>query len=280
MSILIIPLGIFLGLIYAGIDRKLTARMQNRIGPPVWQPIYDIVKLWIKEEVSPKGVGPLYYLFPILTFMSAVLVLLVIPFGPVHFSGDVFLLIYLLVMVSTFMALSGFATNNYFGFIGAWRTIVQLVGTELPFIIVIITLILQTDSLSIMDFTKAYNILPFAFIAFIISNQAKLNRGPFHIPDAETEIIAGIETEYSGRRLMLLYLTHAIELFVLVSITAAFFLMPLTVLDFLVKSLVVLFIMICMRVVVARLRIDQSFKFLWFYIAPLALIDLIRVVLL
>lgn len=277
-SLALIPLALIAGLLYEGIDRKLAARMQNRIGPPVWQPIYDILKLLEKESLRPEGTGPYFTVFPLLALASTSVVL---PFiFTITFEGDVLLVIYLLAMSMAFLALSGFASLSPFGTVGGWREILQFIGYEFPFIVAVLAVALQSNSLSLGYISTASHSLPFAFSAFLLAIQAKLSRPPFHIPEAETEIVAGIETEYSGTRLAVLRLTKATELFVLVSLAVVLFFGLGTLKWFALNSLMVLFLLILTKVIVARLRIDQSIRFFWLFLGPLALIDLLRMVLL
>ena len=121
--------------------------------------------------------------------------------------------------------------------------------------------------------------LPFAFAAFLLTAQAKLMRAPFNIPDAETEIVAGIATEYSGTRLALLEFTHNLELVIMLTLATVLFLgfqsWPL----FFLHTFIILLALITIRFITARLRIEQSLRFLLFFVTPLALIDLLLVML-
>ena len=287
--------GFLLSIIYSGIDRKLGAHMQNRIGPPILQPLYDLLKLIQKEDIHPEGISFFYALFPPLTLASAILLLLLLPLPTQLFSFtyDSLLLIYLLAMSSAFLILSGFSSNSTFASHGSWRHMLQLIGSELPFLIAFATLILATNSYSLstsilasgsFSLSKisaaAPHFYPFAFLAFLLASQAKLSRPPFHIPDAETEIVAGITTDYSGKKLALLEYSHMLELFVLISLAVLLFIGYSTPLSFLLHSLIILFLLTALRFIIARFRIDQSIQFLWLALAPVALIDLVRVMLL
>ena len=272
--------GFLLSIIYSGIDRKLGAHMQNRIGPPILQPLYDLLKLIQKEDIHPEGISFFYALFPPLTLASAILLLLLLPLPTQLFSFtyDSLLLIYLLAMSSAFLILSGFSSNSTFASLGSWRHMLQLIGSELPFLLAFATLIVSANSFSLSKISaSAPHLFPFAFIAFLISSQAKLSRAPFNIPDAETEIVAGITTDYSGKKLALLQYAHMLELFVLISLTVLLFIGYSTPELFLLHSLIILFLMTTLRFIIARFRIDQSIKFLWLALAPIALIDLVRV---
>ncbi len=277
-SLALAPLALAIGLLYEGIDRKLAARMQNRVGPPILQPFYDIWKLIEKEHMRPEGTGIYFTVFPLLALCSVIVVVPLL--FTLSFEGDILLILYMLAMSTAFLALSGFASLNPFGAVGGWREILQFIGYEFPFIVATLAVALQSNSLSIGYISTASHFLPFAFFAFLLAVQAKLSRPPFHIPEAETEIVAGIETEYSGTRLAALHLVKSVELFALISFAVLLFFGFGTIEWFALNSLAILFFLSLTKVLVGRLRIDQSVRFFWLFLGPLALIDLIRVVLL
>ncbi|MCK4335518.1 MAG: NADH-quinone oxidoreductase subunit H [Candidatus Aenigmarchaeota archaeon] len=266
-----------IGFLYLGIMRKVAAHMQHRIGPPIWQPFLDFFKLLSKENIQTKdSVGFLLTLCPIISFASVLTVIIFVPvagFGMVSFQGSVFVVIYFLVMSSAFLALAGFATGNPFGSVGSIREITQLVSYEFPFVVSLITIGYLTGFEIIPYFSLHF---PFAFLAFLTGVLGKLSLPPFHIPEAEQEIVAGPLTEYSGPRLAMFELARAIGFWVLISIGAVFFLGAGNIVMFAVNSLALLFVLIIFRVVFARLRISNAFRLYWFIIGPLAVIDLVR----
>ncbi|MCK4531569.1 MAG: NADH-quinone oxidoreductase subunit H [Candidatus Aenigmarchaeota archaeon] len=266
-----------IGFLYLGIMRKVAAHMQHRIGPPIWQPFLDFFKLLSKENIQTKdSVGFLLTLCPIISFASVLTVIIFVPvagFGMVSFQGSVFVVIYFLVMSSAFLALAGFATGNPFGSVGSIREITQLVSYEFPFVVSLITIGYLTGFEIIPYFSLHF---PFAFLAFLTGVLGKLSLPPFHIPEAEQEIVAGPLTEYSGPRLAMFELARAIGFWVLISIGAVFFLGAGNIVMFAVNSLALLFVLIISRVVFARLRISNAFRLYWFIIGPLAVIDLVR----
>lgn len=278
MEIILFPslgiVAIFLGFIYEGIDRKITARMHNRIGPPVVQPIYDFFKLLMKENITPEQVIHFSF-FPILAVASALTTAYLV-FNFISFQGDVVLLIFLLILTTMAIALSGFSSAGAFSVVGGIREIILLIGYEVPLAIAIILASLSSGSFSLHDVYAGHSFLPFAFLGFLLCTQAKLTRSPFHIADADTEIVAGVYTEFSGVRYALLRLTHAIELFIMVSLAVMLFLNSRG-LSFILYSAIVLFFLIVLKVVTARFRIEQSFKFFWGIITPLVLIDFLRI---
>ncbi|NIP40015.1 MAG: hypothetical protein GTN39_00695 [Candidatus Aenigmarchaeota archaeon] len=268
-----------IGLLYEGIARKFAAHAHHRIGPPVWQPFMDWVKLMFKENIRPReGIGFLMTLCPIISFASILTVILFVPIaGLVLFSfpGSLFVVIYFLVMYSAFFAIAGFATGNPFGYVGGMREVTQIVSYEFPFIVSLLTLGFLTG-FEIVPFLSLQ--FPFAFLAFITGVQGKLCLPPFHIPEAEQEIVSGHLTEYSGPRLAMFELSKAVGFWVLISLGAVYFLGAQNIVTFFVNSLIILTLIIIIRTIFARLRISQAFRFYWFVIGPLALIDLVRVV--
>lgn len=270
---------IAIGFLYEGIARKVAAHAHHRIGPPIWQPFLDWVKLMSKENIQAKqGIGFLMTLSPIISFASLLTVMLFIPvagFVIFSFHGSLLVVIYFLVMYSAFFAVAGFATGNPFGYVGGVREITQIVSYEFPLIVSLLTLGLLTG-FEIIPFLSLQ--FPFAFLAFITGIQGKLCLPPFHIPEAEQEIVAGHLTEYAGPRLAMFELSKAVGFWVLISLGAVYFLGATSIITFFVNSLMLLVLIIIIRTIFARLRISQAFRLYWFVIGPLALIDMVRVI--
>jgi formate hydrogenlyase subunit 4 len=267
-----------IGFFYQGILRKVSAHMHHRIGPPIWQPFLDWIKLLSKENIEPsKSIGFLMTLCPIVSFAATLTVILFIPigsFGLISFEGNLIMVIYFLILSSVFFAIAGFSSGNPFGSVGSIREITQIFSYEFPFIVSLITMGLFTN-FTIQPFLAWQ--FPFALLAFITSLQGKLALPPFHIQEAEQEIVAGPLTEYSGPRLAMFELSKAINFWVLLSLGSVLLLGAINLLSFAINSIVLLFLVIVMRTIFARLRISQSFRLFWFVIGPLALIDLVRV---
>jgi formate hydrogenlyase subunit 4 len=196
--------------------------------------------------------------------------------GPalISFEGSLFVVIYFLIISSFSLAVAGFATGNPLGSVGSIREITQLIAYEFPFVVSLVTIGIMTN-FGVVPFAAFH--LPFAFLAFVAGIQGKLSLPPFHIPEAEQEIVAGPLTEYSGPRLAMFELAKAVGMWVLVSLGAVFFMGAVNIFSFALNSLALLILIIIMRVVFARLRISQAFRLYWFVIGPLAIIDLVRV---
>ncbi len=280
---------ITLSLIYFGIVRKLNARMQNRIGPPLWQPFLDLLKLLHKEDITPEQAKIGYTFWPFIAMVSIITAALLTPIGGIVPLGnsDVIILIYFMIFGSLALYLSGFSSANPFSVVGAVRGIVQMIGYELPFVVSIIISIFASGNrlspLAINNYQVAGNwiglLFPFASIAYFISLLAKVEMPPFHSPDAHQEIVAGYYTEYTGTRLAMIHTTHMVKLFALISIGIAFFFGGAAdMFTFLWKSLVILFFVVLSKATMARFRIDYVLRFCWIF-GFLALFDLARVLL-
>lgn len=289
-------------LLFGGIDRKITGHMQNRIGPPIWQEFLDVGKLFTKEDITPAAAqGLVFTAAPFLALGSIVAIMLLLPINssqPVLTSvADLIVIIYLLNIPAICMMLGGYSSACPFGVVGSSRYMVQLFGYELAFILAVLAAALGVGSLSlgkIVEYQAQHgwlilrpHLLP-AVVASLISAQGKVLRVPFDLPEAETEIVHGPLTEYSGPKLALFRIAYNIEVFAVAALIVALFLGgPVAhtvagiyvpgVVSFLIKCFAVLLLTTCIRNIAARLRIDQALKFFWIFVALLALISLLLV---
>jgi len=290
-----------LGLLFMGIDRKVTAHMQHRIGPPIWQEFLDFGKLLGKEDITPAAAqGAVFTLAPLLALGAAVTVVLLLPINSAQPAltsvADLIVIIYLLNIPAISIMLGGYSSASPFGAVGASRYVVQLFSYELIFIITALTAAFEVGSLSLSNIVtyQAQNgwlvfKAPLAAAAILVALQGKILRAPFDIPEAESEIVHGALTEYSGPKLGLMRLAYGIELFAVAGlITVLFFGGPVAhtiagveipgVVSFLIKTFAIVLLTTNIRNIVARLRIDQAMKFFWTIIALLAIVNLIIVV--
>ena len=268
---------VFMGFIYEGVLRKITARMQHRIGPPIWQPFFDWIKTMTKENTTPKaGNGFLMTLCPIISFDSAMTAVLFVPIAGVPaitFEGNIFIFLYFLLQAVVFLAIAGFASGSPFGIIGSIREITQIVSYEFPFILSVIT-IGFFSAFAIEPFVSLE--FPFAAVGFILGIMGKSGLAPFHIPEAEQEIVAGPITEYTGPRLGIVQLAKAALLWVSISSATVMLFGGGNILWFFAKSFIIILILAFLKNIFSRLRISQAFKLYWFVVMPLVLIDLVR----
>lgn len=278
IALLLFPGGLFLlaaGLIYEWADRKLLARLQNRVGPRWFQPLADVLKLLAKEEVIPEGVDPrLFIALPIIALAGGLTAALYVPiagFQPAYgFRGDLIVTLYLLSMLTLCMGLAGANTLDRFSLVGATRTLTQLFSYEAPFLLALLGPAVAAGSWQIGDilaYTSNHWLVvtqPLGFIVVLIGLMGKLELPPFDAPEAETEIVAGAMTEYSGRGLALFRLGKGVEMVIGLTLVAAFYLGGVAnPFWFLVKTLALLLLVVAIQAVLARLRIDQTVGLWW-----------------
>jgi len=288
IALLLFPSGLFLlaaGMFYEWVDRKLLAQYQNRIGPRWFQPLADFVKLLAKEEVIPEDSNPyLFIILPVIALAGGLTAALYVPvFGvsPAHsFNGDLIVTIYLLSLLTLCMGLAGSNTMDRFSLVGATRTLTQLFAYEAPFLLALLGPALAAGSWQIGEITiytsQRWLMLtqPLGFIVVVIGLMGKLELPPFDAPEAETEIVAGALTEYSGRGLALFRLGKGVELVVGLTLVAAFYLGEVSnPLFFLLKTLALLLVIAGLQALLARLRIDQTVGLWWRYGALLVLVQ-------
>ncbi len=278
------------GMIYEWVDRKLVARLQNRMGPRWYQPLADTVKLLAKEEVLPNGVhAQMFYALPVIALAGALTATLYVPvFGlrPAYsFNGDLIVTVYLLSVLTLCMGLAGANTLNRYALIGATRTLTQLFSYEAPFLLALLGPALVAGSWQIgeiADYAERHWLIltqPVGFLVAIIGLMGKLELPPFDAPEAETEIVAGALTEYSGRGLALFRLGKGVELVIGLTLVAAFYLGGVAnPLLFFAKTLLLLAGMAAMQTLLTRLRIDQTVGLWWRYGALLVLAQYLAVI--
>ncbi len=242
---------VIVGLLYKGIDRKLAARMQSRIGPPILQPFWDIQKLLVKESIVPENAVPwLFNGAPLLAFAVTIGILFYLPIGGImpaaEGTGDLILILYLLMLPAVLMVIGGFASGSPYAAVGAQREMVMMMSYEFPLATVVMTIAwklsaaygplltavgMQPFSLvtlaalpvwSIVGAVGAVGILVLLAVMLVVT-PAELTKVPFDAPEAHEEISAGFLVEYSGRNMALFYLTDAVKTVVVAALLIAIF---------------------------------------------------------
>ncbi|MCF7907744.1 MAG: NADH-quinone oxidoreductase subunit H [Candidatus Omnitrophica bacterium] len=285
-----------IGLLTSWVDRKVTARVQYRVGPPILQPLIDLVKLLGKETLVPKGASQFSFLSaPIIGLGSVIVVSTVLwfnNFNPLRtFVGDIVVVVYLLAIPSISIIIGGFASGNPLASIGASREMKLVLSYELPFILAVLVPVIQSGfSLRLGEIItyQAQNgvILGswsgfLAFIVIIMCVQAKLALVPFDIPEAETEIIGGPLVEYSGAplavyKLMKNMLFFVLPFFIMITFIGGLRLNGLNLIYGVLRYVGLVALITVIRNTNPRVRIDQAIRFFW---GPMLIIAIIAVIL-
>lgn len=291
-----------IGLLLAGIDRKVLARMQKRIGPPIVQPFYDFFKLLGKETIVPHAANRRVYLAaPVIGLVSLVVLATFIPvFSFSAFSGnaDLIVVLYLLTMASVALIIGGSASGSPFAGIGISREMVAMMAYELPLVIVLLSVAKKVggDSLcfSLQQIVEwqanngsallHWSLIP-AALAMLLVIPAEVGTQPFDVAEAETEICEGPLVEYSGAPLGVFKLNTAMKMFIMTSLFTALFLggidTGIVALNAVILvAICIVLTLLCMTLIhaiTARLKIEHLFKFYWTVVAGLASLSLILV---
>ena len=278
-------------------DRKVVALLQNRVGPPWFQPFADFIKLVGKEYIIPERGRSIFFLLLPTTVLAVVLTTMVsIPIAGGNalfsFEGDILVVTFLLSTISIALFLIGWASNSPYTLVGGTRAISQMISYEVPLLLSVLTPAILAGSWKIAEIAAFFRAHPalllvqlVAFGIALIALQAKLERVPFDIPEAETEIVGGTLAELTGRGLAFVHLAVDIEMVIGVTLLANLFLggfsatsTVIGLVEFFVKSLFIVFILTCMRAVVARFRIEQLVLICWHKLVPIALAQVILAV--
>jgi len=286
------------------LERKIQAVMQDRVGPyhtgpfGLLQTFADAIKLLGKEDIRAKLTdAPFFLAAPAIVFSPMFASFVVLPFGPDFTGANLNVgLLYLTTLGSMTVlgiVIAGWASNNKYSLMGGLRSAGQLISYEVPGILGLVTVVLYVGSLSMVDITNAQPgplinvlILPFAFLTYFIAALAETNRNPFDLPEAESELVAGFLTEYSGMRWGVFFVAEYGEVTVVAAIMATLWFggwhgpgvdaVPLLgVLWFTLKTYVFVLLFMWIRATLPRLRIDQLMGFCWKVLIPLALVNIL-----
>lgn len=306
-NVLIFPGGLFaiaLSLLLTGVDRKVYARLQRRVGPPVYQQYLDIIKLSQKEILVPRTANFTAFRFaPLVGFAGMLTAIAIIPvtgvYSGLYQSGDLLVLLYLLALPALAMMIGASASGSPYSSVGLSREMTMMLAYEIPLVIVLLTVGMRVGMASgetaVFSLSKIVNfqlnngallfdlpMLP-ALLAFLCCIPGTIGVVPFDIPEAETEITEGTILEYSGMGLAMFKLTGGLKILVMGALTVALF-FPSGISDFwlvnllwfiLKCSLLCFFTITLVRATRARMRLDQAFKFYLLFPTGLALISLV-----
>jgi NADH-quinone oxidoreductase subunit H len=305
-EILVFPGLVFLcalAFFYEWIDRKFFARIQNRCGPlfagpaGIMQPVADFLKLLSKEDIVPMACEKLIFeATPIVYFALPLTALFLIPIssqtGLVSFEGDLIFMMFLFTIMVVTIFLAGWSSMSRFGIIGAVRAALEMLSYEIPLGLALIGPALAAGSLSISTISQwqvnhaSWGILlqPIGFGVVIVCLLAELEFVPFDIPEAETEIVAGWRTEFSGRKMALFRLGRDLQLVLVSALVTSLFLggaqqvgiIP-PVITFLAKTISIVLLLSFLRSLFARFRIDQMTGGMWKYLLPIAVLQVLLI---
>ena len=287
------------------LERKLIARMQDRLGPNrvgpwgIFQPIPDALKIFTKEYITPVGVDKVIYnLAPVILVASVMVIWAVVPMAPNWFSADINVAVLYIVAVGELgilmVMMAGWSSNNRFALLGAFRTAAQLVTYEIPMVLAMLIPVFLSRSMSLGNIIQAQNIwyivlAPVAFVIYFLGSLAEVGRVPFDLLEAESEIVAGFHIEYSGLKFGMFYVGDFLHAFTISVLGALLFLggwrgpgaeqIPFLGLIYMViKTIFVYMLMMIVRGTLPRLRIDQMMSFAWKVMTPVMMSLLVGVV--
>jgi len=276
----------------------VSARIQRRYGPTevgpfgLLQTLMDVVKLIGKELITPDQVHkPLYLIAPLLVFAPLMALLSLIPIDQDWLFHDYDIALVLLLAFSSLNIIgifaAGWGSNNKYALLGAVRAVAQNISYEIPLLLAIIPIVIMTRSLSLHEIASAQAAYPFilvqplAAIIYFIAATAETNRAPFDIPEAESELVAGFHTEYSGMRFGVFFLAEFTHMVIVCAVATILFLGgwhgPLLPgwIWFFIKVYALILVMMWFRWTFPRLRFDQLMSFAWMILVPLALVNLL-----
>ncbi len=293
------------------LERRVLAHIQSRIGPNrvgpqgLLQPAADAVKLMTKETIIPEAASRrLFLMAPVFTMVPALAAFAVIPFGDsitlfgreiqLHIADVNIAVLYILAWSSIGVYgifLGGWASNNKYALMGGLRSSAQMISYELTIGLVVVAVVLQSGSFSLVDTVNAQKPLwfvltqPLGFFLFVIASMAEINRTPFDLPEAETELVAGFHTEYSGMRFAMYFLGEYANLMTVTALATLLFLggwnMPfpspawMAPLWFVGKMMALILFMMWTRGTLPRFRFDQLMQFGWKVLLPLSLVNIL-----
>ena len=289
------------------IERKIVARFQDRLGPNrvgpfgIIQPIADVIKLLIKEDILPVGADKfIFNIAPIIALATVLLLWAVIPFAPTILGADINVAVLYVVAIGSIgtlgIIMAGWASNNKYALLGAFRTVAAMIAYEVPMVIALLVPVLLARSMGMQTIVTAQStwyifVAPLAAIILFISSIAELGRTPFDISEAESEIVAGFHIEYTGMKFGLFYAGELLHALTVSAFIATLFLggwrgpfvdqVPILGAFYLfIKAFLVYYLIMWVRYSFPRVRIDQMLGFNWKFLTPLALLLLIVVAIL
>jgi NADH-quinone oxidoreductase subunit H len=304
LAVILVMMPVVATLTLTVMERKVIARIQNRIGPNrvgpwgIFQAIPDAIKMLTKEDIVPANADkPVFNIAPLLIFAGAALLWAVIPFGRGMIGQDLNVGVLYLVAVGSLstiaVIMAGWSSNNKFALVGAFRVVAQLLSYEIPMVLAIAAVVLLVGTMSMAQIVELQTVpfivvLPAAFIAYILAAAAETGRAPFDLVEADSEIVAGYMIEYSGLKFGWFYIAEYGNLLAVSAIATTLFLggwrgpfagqVPaLGPFYFIAKTVLIVFLLMWIRGTWPRFRIDQMLALAWKVLVPLGLFTLLWV---
>jgi NADH-quinone oxidoreductase subunit H len=288
---------LLIGTIFTWMERRVLGRFQSRVGPNrvgpfgILQAIADAVKLLFKEDIVPRRADRLLFnAAPIVILAPSLMALAVVPFGAGSYVADLNIgVLYVVAMggiASLAVLMAGYASDNKLALFGAMRAVAMLLSYEIPLVMSLLGITVLAGSMSLVDIVGAQDIpfllvSPLGALIFLIAMSAELNRSPFDVTEAESELVAGYITEYSGMKFGIFYLAEFSNVVLAGALFAILFLdgwngyfLP-SHLWFLVKVFGFLLVASWVRATLPRMRIDQILALAWKYLFPLSMVNLL-----
>lgn len=300
--VVIISFSIVIALIW--VERKLAGRIQDRFGPNragpygIFQSIADIIKIFTKEYITPTGAEKgLYNIAPVLAMASVLAIWAVFPFAMNVIGADIHVGVLYIVAVGAFgilaILMAGWSSNNRYALLGASRSVAMLISYEIPMVVALLVPVLLSHSMKLSVIVEAQEpwfifVAPLAALIFFISSMAEIGKAPFDLLEAESELVAGYHTEYSGMKFGMFYVAEFLHQFTVGALITIFFLggwsgpmavrWPiLGVIYFYGKSFIIYLVISWIRLSLPRIRIDEMLNLNWRYLIPVSLINLVAV---
>ena len=306
----ILVVGPLMMMLFTWIERRGIAYMQDRKGPNrvgpfgLFQPVAEAIKTMTKEDITPVGADRwVHFLAPVVVMFSTIMAFAVIPWGnliPVDINVGVLFIVAVAALHTLGMLMAGWGSNNKFALLGGMRAAAQMISYEIPQVMSLVAIVMLAGTMSVKTIVLNqadwfgfgwYIFTPvglLAFVIFWISSLAEGERTPFDIPEADSEIVAGYMTEYSGMKFAVFYLAQYMTNLAICAVAAGVFMgggagpgssIPvlgtfLSVIYFLIKTIGLFFVMVWIRGTFPRLRVDQLMSFAWKFLLPLALVNI------
>lgn len=300
--VVIISFSIVIALIW--VERKLAGRIQDRFGPNragpygIFQSIADIIKIFTKEYITPTGAEKgLYNIAPVLAMASVLAIWAVFPFAMNVIGADIHVGVLYIVAVGAFgilaILMAGWSSNNRYALLGASRSVAMLISYEIPMVVALLVPVLLSHSMKLSVIVEAQEpwfifVAPLAALVFFISSMAEIGKAPFDLLEAESELVAGYHTEYSGMKFGMFYVAEFLHQFTVGALITIFFLggwsgpmavrWPiLGVIYFYGKSFIIYLVISWIRLSLPRIRIDEMLNLNWRFLIPVSFINLVAV---